>query len=145
MYRLFFGAMASWMSKQNQKLMSSASEAKFIELKQALKTRNFDETKKLSDSIEVENTNSFKPIIESFRNVGQEQSETFSYWASFLEGKIHKFRHKTFHYEIFCIILSTCSKLLLDGFSFDMFLCALLKLNLRLYCRLRPSASNHAS
>ena len=45
MYRLFFGAMESWMSKQNQKLISSALEEIFIELKQALKTTNFDETK----------------------------------------------------------------------------------------------------
>ena len=85
LFRLFWTAMASWLDKQGQSLMTDAQEQLLQDIQHAFHGNDKASAMNLLKELET-SLPDLKTKIQQFSESGIQQSETFKYWLHFIEG-----------------------------------------------------------
>ena len=85
LFRLFLTAMASWLDKQGQSLITDAQEHLVRDIQHAFHGNDKASAMKFLKEMET-NLPDLKRKIQQFSESGIQQSETFKYWLRFIEG-----------------------------------------------------------
>lgn len=86
LFRHFYAAMESWLEEQGRSLLSVEQTHHLNDLKQSFDATDSTSAQQLSEEIEQDHLEAIQEVIQEFRDVGQEQSETFAFWCMFLDG-----------------------------------------------------------
>lgn len=86
LFRNFYAAMESWLHQQGRTLVSPELEGKLHELKGHITSKDSNRVTEVSVAVEEEYLSTVQKNIDDFTEAGQAQSDTFTFWRTFLDG-----------------------------------------------------------
>ena len=87
LFRAFFVALETWLSKQGEVLITPEISSEFDDLQKAFLEKDMESAMKVSDTLLQKQTfTKFQVVIDKFRQHGCQKSKTFAYWDKFLQA-----------------------------------------------------------